>query len=76
MTPTTIRVLLRSAALAGVLPLLLAATPAAALTKKQKMDTCTFGANDQKLAGAKRKAFIAKCMSNKDDPRGPVEKKN
>jgi psiF repeat len=49
---------------------------ASAATAAQKMDTCKFGADDQKLDGAKRKAFMAKCMSKKDDPRGPAEKKN
>jgi hypothetical protein len=34
------------------------------------METCTFGADDQKLTGAKRKAFLSKCMSNTDSPRG------
>ncbi len=34
------------------------------------METCKFGADDQKLAGAKRKAFMSKCMSNADSPRG------
>ena len=34
------------------------------------METCNFGANDQKLAGAARKSFMTKCMSNKDAPRG------
>lgn len=55
-----------------------AAAPAEALTKKEKQDTCTFGADHQKLTGAKRKAFMAKCMSNRNDPRGAAqsEKKN
>ena len=44
------------------LPLLLVASPASAVTYKQKMETCKFGADDQKLAGAKRTAFIKKCM--------------
>jgi hypothetical protein len=44
--------------------------PAFALTSKQKKETCEFGATDQKLTGAKRKAFMAKCMSNADSPRG------
>lgn len=44
------------------LPLLLLATPASAISYKQKMETCKFGANDQKLTGAKRSAFIKKCM--------------
>jgi hypothetical protein len=51
------------------------ATPASALTAAQKMETCKYGAADQKLEGVKRKAFMAKCMSKKDDPRGPAEKK-
>jgi hypothetical protein len=46
------------------------ATPAAAASNEQKMETCKFGADDQKLEGAKRKAYMAKCMSNKDSPRG------
>ena len=58
--------------LIGALPLLLLASPASAVTKAQKMETCKFGADDQKLDGAKRKAFIAKCMSSKDEPRGPA----
>jgi len=52
--------------------LLLLASPASALTSKQKMETCKFGADDQKLKGAKRNAFITKCMSNKNDQRGPA----
>jgi hypothetical protein len=42
--------------------LLLLATPASAISYKQKIETCKFGADDQKLAGAKRNAFIKKCM--------------
>ncbi len=45
------------------LPLLLLATPASALTTKQKMETCKFGAQSQKLTGAKRNAFIKHCMA-------------
>jgi hypothetical protein len=44
----------------------------AALTAKEKMKTCQFGADDQKLAGAARTKFISRCMTNKDDPRGPA----
>ena len=59
----------------SLFPLLLcAAAPASAATKEQKMETCTFGADDAKLEGAKRKAFMAKCMSNRDDKRGPAAK--
>ena len=66
--------MLRILSVISLLPLLLLATPASALTKEQKMETCTFGANDQKLSGAKRKAFIAKCMSNRNDNRGAAKK--
>ena len=68
--------MLRYAALLSLCPLLLLATPASALTAAQKMETCKFGADDQKLDGAKRKAFIAKCMSNKNDKRGPAIKQD
>lgn len=44
--------------------------PAFAATSKDKQETCKFGADDQKLAGAARKSFMAKCMSSKDLPRG------
>ena len=45
-------------------------TSALAVSSKDKMKICTFGADDQKLKGAARKTFITKCMSNKNDPRG------
>ena len=46
--------------------LLLLVAPAAALTTKEKADTCKIGADSQKLAGAKRKTFIAHCMAQTD----------
>jgi hypothetical protein len=49
--------------MALALPLLLVATPATALTAKQKMETCKIGAKAQKLSGAKRNTFIKKCMA-------------
>jgi hypothetical protein len=55
---------------AGVAASFLLSPSAFAATSKQKMETCTFGADDQKLTGAKRKAFLSKCMSNTDSPRG------
>ncbi len=66
--------MLRTLSIIALLPLLLLATPASAVTKAQKMETCKFGADDQKLEGAKRKAFITKCMSPKNDKRGPAIK--
>jgi hypothetical protein len=60
------RYLITAAVFAAILPGL----PAFAVTSKDKMATCKFGADDQKLEGAARKAFLKNCMSNKDDPRG------
>ena len=45
----------------SLLPALLLATPASAVTAKQKMETCKLGADDLKLTGAKRDAFIKRC---------------
>jgi len=56
--------------LVGLIAVLLSSAPASALTAKQKMDTCKFGADDQKLAGAARKSFISKCMA----PEGPARR--
>jgi len=55
---------------AALLAVLLPSVPSYALTSKDKMATCKFGADDQKLTGAARSKFIKKCMSNKDEPRG------
>lgn len=56
-----------AALLIGMLP----SAPSFAVSAKDKMATCKFGADDQKLQGGARDAFMKKCMSNKDDPRGP-----
>lgn len=67
--------------LAGIFALpcfaLLPPGPAFAVTAKQKMATCVFGADHPngsgpKLVGKERKQFIDRCMSNKNDPRGPA----
>jgi hypothetical protein len=52
-------------------------TPALAITAKQKMETCQFGADHPNgsgpaLVGKDRKHFLDRCMSNKNDPRGPA----
>jgi len=60
---------LRYAAVA-LLIAMLPSPQALAITSKDKMATCKFGADDQKLQGAARAAFMKKCMSDKDDPRG------
>ena len=54
--------MLRYLALIGLPLLLLTASPASALTAKQKMETCKFGADNEKLTDKKRIAFIHKCM--------------
>jgi len=51
---------------------LLPATPSLAVTSQQKMVTCKFGADDQKLQGAARTKFLKNCMANRNDPRGPA----
>ncbi len=51
-------------ALTSLLPVLLLASPASAATKDAKMQTCKFGAEHDSLKGAKRDAFIKKCMAN------------
>ena len=57
-------------AIVALLTVILPTAPSLAVTAKDKMTTCKFGADDQKLQGAARSAFMKKCMSNKDDPRG------
>jgi psiF repeat-containing protein len=52
----------------GLVSIAFAATPALAVTAKEKMETCKFGADDQKLAGTARKSFMTKCMANSDAP--------
>jgi hypothetical protein len=56
--------MLKTLSLICLLPALLLATPASAATKQQKMETCKFGADNDKLDGKKRDAFIKRCMSN------------
>ena len=54
--------MLRTFAIA-IIPILLAVTPSAAVTSQEKMETCKVGAESQQLQGAKRDAFIKKCMA-------------
>jgi hypothetical protein len=53
--------------------LLSAGIPAHALTPQEKMTTCNFGADDQKLKGANRKSFMSKCMAEADAPAKPAK---
>ena len=66
--------MLRAIPLTGVLAALVFAAPAHAVTAKEKMETCKFGADDQKLAGAARKSFMSKCMAN-ETAKKPAKKK-
>ena len=60
----------RCAFLAAALIVILPARPCFAVDAKQKMATCTFGADQQRLQGEARNAFLKKCMEDRDDPRG------
>ncbi len=60
--------LLRYVLVAGLLAVLALGAPASAITAKQKMETCKFGVDDQKLTGAARKKFLSRCMANTDAP--------
>jgi hypothetical protein len=65
----------RFSLLAGRLALIgIALLPCAAgaATPKQKAATCKFYADQQKLTGGKRTQFMGKCLSGKNDPRGPA----
>jgi psiF repeat-containing protein len=64
---------MRAFALAFFTALLLSASiPAHAVTPQEKRTTCNFGADDQKLTGAKRKSFMTKCMADADAPAKPA----
>lgn len=67
--------MLRTAILAAAFAVMLPGTPSFAISQKDKQATCKFGADEQHLEGAERAAFMQKCMSNKNDPRGPASRK-
>jgi len=69
--------LLRKLALAALVPLIAAASPALAVTAKEKQETCKIGADSQQLTGAKRNTFIKRCMAkgNYEPPGRKVAKK-
>jgi psiF repeat-containing protein len=60
--------MLRYVSAAAVLALAGLGAPALAVTAKEKMETCKFGADDQKLTGAARKKFLSRCMASGDGP--------
>lgn len=61
-------------AVAAVALSVMAAAPAAAVSAKDKMATCKFGADDQKLQGKARTAFMTKCMGNEKRGNAPAAK--
>jgi hypothetical protein len=66
---------IRAFAAALTATLLLAGAPALALTAKEKMETCKFGAADQKLSGKAEQDFIKKCMANEPAAKAAPAKK-
>jgi hypothetical protein len=62
----------RCAFSAAALIVLLLGRPCFAVDAKQKMATCKFGADQQRLQGEGRDGFLKKCMEDRDDPRGPA----
>ena len=54
----------RCAILAAALVVVLPAGPCFAVDAKQKMATCQFGANQQRLQGEARDTFLKKCAAS------------
>jgi hypothetical protein len=61
-------------ALVAAVMLAAAGAPASAVTPAEKMETCKFGADADKLSGAKRKRFLSRCMANADAPAKAAKK--
>ncbi len=60
--------MIRFAVAFGCLAAVVTSAPALAVTAKEKMETCKFGADDQNLEAAARKSFMTKCMAHSDAP--------
>jgi len=54
---------------------LLLLSPSYKSAAQDKKGTCEFGADDQKLKGAERKKFMARCMAKEDAPEKKPKKK-
>jgi len=69
--------MLRKLALIALVPLFASASPALAVTAQEKQETCKVGADSQELTGAKRDAFIKRCMAkgNYEPPARKTAKK-
>lgn len=55
-----------AAALIAAFPNPAASQPKSAISAKEKMEICKFGAQDQKLKGKAEQDFIKKCMAAED----------
>lgn len=49
--------------------------PATKTYAQDKKGTCEFGADDQRLKGAERKKFLARCMAKEDAPKKKAKPK-
>jgi len=65
--------MVRSTAVAALAALILTTPSAFAATSQQKMETCKFGADNQKLTGTARKTFIGKCMAEDKSTNQPTQ---
>jgi hypothetical protein len=54
---------------------LFALAPSVKSHAQDKKGTCEFGADDQKLKGAERKKFMARCMARDDAPKKKAKPK-
>lgn len=54
---------------------LFALAPVTKIQAQDKKGTCEFGADDQRLKGAERKKFLARCMANEDGPKKKAKPK-
>lgn len=64
--------MLRTTVIAAALLAAFSVAPSYAVSPKDKAATCKFGADSQNLQGPERAAFMKKCLSPKNDPRGPA----
>lgn len=51
------------------------AQPPSAISAKEKMEICKFGAKDQNLKGKAEQDFIKRCMAKEDAPASQAKKK-
>jgi hypothetical protein len=52
------------------------AQPTSAISAKEKMEVCKFGAKDQNLSGKAEQDFVKKCMANEPAAKKTTVKKS